>query len=195
VKYRFSSKKKEDLKMKPETEKAIKNLGSKQFAAYVQSNSKPIKNLLDTGTVSVKEAIKLFAKIQRPIPYHVDKLTCTITLRELGLYGTVTLFRTRYGQTMRYDSIAEDACFKKASVTIGRSESNKVYFETFRNVNGEWRFGLSDAKRAFAIHEDHQAFTAKEMQLVLDALTRMNHLAKNDSIFNGKYPTAANITL
>ena len=180
--------------MKPETEKAIKNLGSKQFAAYVQSNSKPIKNLLDAGTVSVKEAVKLFAKIQRPIPYHVDKLTCTITLRELGLYGTVTLFRTRYGQTMRYDSIAEDACFKKASVTIGRSESNKVYFETFRNINGEWRFGLSDAKRAFAIHEDHQAFTAKEMQLVLDALTRMNHLAK-DNVFNGKYPTAASITL
>lgn len=181
--------------MTPEMEKTIRNLGSTEFAYYVESNAKPIRNYIDSGTFAVKETIKLFAKIQRPIPYHVDKLTCNITLHELGLYGTVTLFRTRYGQTMRYDSIADDACFKKASVIIGRKESNKVYFETFRNVNGQWRFSLGDAKRALAIHEDHQAFTAKEMQLVLDALTRMNYLTKDDSVFNGKYPTTANITL
>lgn len=181
--------------MTPEMEKTIRNLTSKQFAAYTQSNAKPIKNYIDAGTVAVKEVVKLFAKIQQPIPYHVDKLACNITLHELGLYGTVTLFRTRYGQKMRYDSIADDGCFKKASVIIGRNESNKVYFETFRNINGQWHFGLSDAKRAFAIHENHQAFTAKEMQLVLDALTRMNYLAKDDSVFKGKYPTTANITL
>lgn len=181
--------------MTPKMEKTIRNLGSKQFADYVQSNAKPIKNYIDAGTVAVKEAIKLFAKIQQPIPYHVDKLTCNITLHELGLYGTVTLFRTRYGQTMHYNSIENDACFKKASVIIGRNESNKVYFETFRNINGHWNFGLSDAKRALAIHESHQAFTAKEMQRVLDALTRINYLAKDNSVFNGKYPTNANITL
>lgn len=181
--------------MTPEMEKTIQNLGSKQFARYAESNSKPIKNYIDAGTVAVKETIKLFEKIQQPIPYHTDKLTSCITLKELGLYGKVTLFRTRHGKTMHYNTINNDACFNKASVIIGRLESNKLYFETFYKTNGKWRFSLGDAKRAFTIHEDYQAFTAKEMQLVLDALTRITYITKDNSVFDGKYPTNANIIL
>lgn len=181
--------------MSPDQIKVIRNMDSKHFLSYAYTESKPIINYINAGMVAVKTAEKLFAKINRPIAYHVDKLTCRIDLKELDLYGIITLYRTKYGKIMHYNDLVADSCFNRASVIIGRNESLKVYFQSFRKIKNEWKFGLQDAKRSLTIHENHQIFTAKEMQLVLDALTRINYIKTNKNIFDSKYPTVAHITL
>lgn len=174
-------------------QKHINALKSYEFLDFLRDRESPVANYVAAGTQIVKNVERVFASFDLPMPYDTEYLTFTLQMPDDRLYGKVTLSRTKFGQKMRYDTLVEDACFKKASITVGHIGSLKSYFGMLRNRNGAWSTSLQDSKRLYRLDTEHKILTNKELVTVLKALY---HLEPSDKIqFNAKYPTDATITL